>query len=291
MRTPSHAAPLLALALFAACRGGSPGEAERAVPWALRQEGWRTDPAWYDGRAEKAVYDATRVLYGIERDYPAVAYTNKERYDPETTVKSSGDDGLEVFKHHWSERAPTENYDYDYSTSSFVGAADLTALKLSAATQEDCGASFKVVWRGTQGGALRWFESVYFPGAGQREGTLAGAVHFADSLTLVLRDYPFEAPVPVELALVPSQRSTRQVPLEPVEFRVEHRGRERLELPAGALEAEHLSARATDGSAAYELWFAAEGAAPWLHVLLQYEDHEGTRFRLRSLERTAYWER
>ena len=36
---------------------------------------------------------------------------------------------------------------------------------------------------------------------------------------------------------------------------------------------------------------SAEAAAPWMHALVQYEDARGTNYRLRSIERTAYWER
>jgi len=293
-----HDRPTAALLAFAlpllagsACRGGgSAAAAERAVPWTVRDQSWRTDAVWYDGQAEKAVYDAQRTIYGKERAYTATAYTDKERVDPATTVKSAGDQGLEVFKHHWSERAPTERYDYDFSTSTYTLCDDLAPYKLSAATQEDCGASFKEVWRAA-GGGFEYLESVYLPGTGRRSGSLPGGAHFADALTLFLRDYPFDAPQKVSLRLVPSQRDNRRRPFEPQAFTAEHAGRETLDLPAGRVDAHHLSVRADDGSAAYDPWFAADGAAPWLHVLVAYADHDGTRFELRSLERTAYWQR
>ncbi len=283
--------PLAATALLlalGACRGGGADAAERSLPWTVRDGTWRTDPVWYDGQAERAVYDATRVIYGRDRIYTATAYTDKERVDPATTVKSAGEAGLEVFKHHWSERAPTESYDYDFSTSTYTLCGDLSPYKLTAATQEDCGASFKEVWR-TPGGGFAWLESVYLPGTGRRSGELAAGAHFADALTLFLRDYPFDAPAPMRLALIPSQRDNRRRPFEPQAFTVDYAGRETLALPLGSVDAHHLSVRAGDGSEAYELWFAADGSAPWLHALLRYRDGAGTRFELRSLERTAYW--
>ena len=48
--------------------------------------GWRTDPAWDDGKAEVCVYEATRTIYAQERRYLATAYTDKERADPASTV-------------------------------------------------------------------------------------------------------------------------------------------------------------------------------------------------------------
>ncbi len=281
MKVPIAVIALAALAL--ACWAVT-GAEERLPPWELAQEGWRTDAAWYDGKAEKAVYDAKRRIYGLEREYVATAYTNKQHMDPATTTKSANDAGVEVFKHHWSERVPTENYDYDFSTCTFTRTGDLGAFKLTVATQEDCGASFKQLWR--EGDRLRWLESVYFPDAGLREGELDGPVHFADALPLLLRDYPFDAPLePVSLRLVPSQKSTRKRSFEPAETVVRYVGRQTLTLPAGEVEAHHLAAVGVA-----DLWFAADGTAPWLHALVRYQDADAV-YELRSLERTAYWER
>src|SRR5205085_2763306 len=121
--------------------------------------------------------------------------------------------GVEVFKHDWSERVPTERYDYDFSTMTYTRASDLAAWKLTAATQEDCGASFKEVWR--DGAKLRWAESVYFPGAGRRDGTLDGDATFFDALTLVLRGYDFDRPEDREVDVLPMQKDTHAVSFEP----------------------------------------------------------------------------
>ena len=299
---PHLAAALLTLALGACGGPTSAVEPESGLPWELRASGWRTDPVWYDGRAEKAVYAASRTIYGVDRGYEATVYTNKQLMDEDTSTKAGGgreQAGVEVFKQHLCERAPTENYDYDFSTCTFTVSASLAPFKLTAATQEDCGASFKQLWREPDApGRMRWFESVYFPDAGVREGSLslAGrrALHFADALPLVLRDYPFDRP-PEELTLdlVPSQASTRRRPFEPAPHRVRYVGRETLSLELGEVDAHRLSVEPLDGGdaeAATELWFAAEGGVPWLHVLLQLEG-EGLRYRLRSFERSAYWER
>src|SRR5262245_53173035 len=112
--------PLLAFAAVAlAATASSRGSEGNGVPWPLRSGTWRTDEVWYDGLAEKCVYEATRSIYGAERRYVATAYTNKEQVDEASTVKLAEGTGLLCFKHHWSERVPTENYDYDFSTSSY----------------------------------------------------------------------------------------------------------------------------------------------------------------------------
>jgi hypothetical protein len=281
------------------CLGPALVPQDEALPWKLRPDSWRTDAAWYDGQAEKCVYEATRTIYGTERKYLATAYTNKQQMDPATTVKAAGDDGgerVEVFKHHWSERVPTENYDYDFSTVSFTRTGDLLPFKLIAATQEDCGASFKQVWRDEKG-ELRWLESVYHPGAGLREGRLDGEVLFEDALTLVLRDFPFgggKGRDSTHLRILRSQKSPRSVSFEPGTSTVRFLGKETLELPVGSVEAFHLgvvSKRSYASPPGPHYWFAADGSAPWLHALVQYEAPDGTTYRLKSLERTAYWER
>ncbi len=261
-----------------------------APPWLLREASWRTDRVWYDGLAEKCVYAATRTIYGRERSFDASAYTDKERVDPETSVKTEGRDGLEVFKHHWSERVPTESYDYDFSTSCYVRTEDLGCFKLTAATQEDCGASFKEIWRDES--AFSFFESVYFPDCGRKEGRIAdGTAVFEDALPLVLRDFPFERGAAFVLAVIPSQKDTHAVPLEPRPMTVRCAASETLELPCGRVEAFRIELLSSGEEQRARYWFAAEGAAPWLHALVRYEGPHGVTYLLRSIERTAYWHR
>ena len=282
------AALVLALAPDPLC-AQERSEGERV--WRGGHGAWREDPIWYDGLAEKCVYDAALTLYGEPRAYTATAYTNKQRQDPETTAKSSDDTkGLIVFKHHWSERVPTENYDYDFSTASFVAADTLEPFKLAVGTQEDCGASYKQAVRA--GAELAWTEAVYHPGGGLRQGrvTLAGSVHFEDALCLVLRDYPFEAARTLEFGLIPSQKSTQRVPFETRAARVHLVGTAELELPCGRLRAHELALE-VDGEPRAKYWFAADCAPPLLHMLVQYEGPGGSAYRLRSHERTAYWQR
>jgi hypothetical protein len=287
---------LIAVGLLACSQlrdGGEGGSG--APPWSLRTASWRTDPVWHDGLAERCVYDATRTVYGVERAFLATAYTDLERADERSTVKIEDPEepGIEVFKHHWSERVPTENYDYDFSTASYVRRDDLACFKLTAATQEDCGASFKEVWRTARG--YEYFESVYFPGSGRRSGTLDGGAVFEDALSLVLRDFPFdladdEGGTALALSVIPSQKDTRAVPFEPVAMEARAGPRETLELPCGSVPAARVDLLAA-GEVRARYWFALDGAAPWLHALVRYEGPGGVRYSLRSIERTAYWQR
>lgn len=254
---------------------------------------WRNDPIWYDGQAEVALYAAEREIYGEVRRYRASVYTNKENVDPRTSCKNAKDGGLEVFKHHWRERIPTQNYDYDFSTMSYTLVAELAPFKLTMSSHEDCGASLKEFWR-DEDGRMLWDTSNYFPGGGNQNGRLGAAKNlaFEDALTLSLRDYDFEHPAELTLALVPFQRFNIAVPLDPLEAHVKYEGRHELELPIGKLPAHQLGLYAKDGQPLARYWFHADGAAPWLHVLVQWErPAQKIRCQLAAHERKAYWKR
>jgi hypothetical protein len=260
-----------------------------ATPAAPTAGTWRTDKAWNDGRAEKCVYAAARTIYGKPRAFRATAYTDKERVDPRTTCKSEADEGVEVFKHHWSEVVPTENYDYRFSTMTYTRTADMRAFKLTASTQEDCGASFKECWR--DGDAIRWTQSVYFPGAGRAEGSIAGDAVFFDALTLALRDYDFEKKAELKLSVVPMQKDTHAVPFQPELRVVRFVATSEQELPIGTLRAHELELVDAKGGVEARFWFAADATAPMLHTLVRFEGPQGIGYRLESIERSAYWKR
>lgn len=254
---------------------------------------WRDDPVWHDGKAEVAVYDATRTIYGVQRTYQARLYTNKEHADPNTKTKDPTGKGRAVFKHHLRQDVPTENYTYHYSTMCYVGVDDLKSLKLDMSSQEDCGATFKQFVN--HAGVCQWHQFSYFPNEGHISGSYHTPKNFAmhDALSLILRGYPFQNPPrALKLALLRDQTTTKH---SPGGFGngiaiVEMVGMESLDLPIGKVDSYHLKLTlAPTGSEHY--WFAADASAPWLHVMVQYEGPGGTTYKLRSLERRAYWKR
>lgn len=289
----AFAATVLAcLPLVAGCRGTSTQTSIHASFAPATLDAWTRDAIWNDGRAEKCVYEATRTIYGIERRYLAIAYTNKEHVDPKTTCKSDAVDGLEVFKHHWSELVPTEKYDYRFSTMSYHAVATGLPFKLTVSTQEDCGASFKECWK--SGETHVWWDSVYFPGAGRRAGRLPDdrKFEFTDALPIALRlRLPQPAGAEFELALVPPQKDTHQASWDLVTRRVRSTGRSTQELPIGRIEADGFEVLDENGTVLERYWFAADEAAPRLRAMVRYEGPGGVTYRLKSHERTAYWKR
>src|SRR5690554_3480605 len=84
---------------------------------AFGQSSWREDATWHDGLVEKATYEAEREVYGKQRSYEAIIFTNKEQHDTGSMTKAqTSDDTVEVFKHNHLEVIPTPNYDYKYAT-------------------------------------------------------------------------------------------------------------------------------------------------------------------------------
>lgn len=253
---------------------------------------WRDDPVWHDGQAECATYEATRTIYGTPRPYTARVFINKEVASPDTFTKSADSKGRAVFKVHIRDDIPTENYTYHFSTMSYVGVDDLKSLKLDMGSQEDCGATFKQYVN--HAGKLRWRQHSYFPNEGERSGELEPGKHFAfqDALLLILRGYPFDdPPKTLELQLLRDQTDTHLTLPDELATGVsivQYRGREVLDLPYGEVDAHHLVLwLAPDWEEHF--WFAADPALR--HAMVQHTGGHGIMYRLKALERRAYWRR
>ncbi|MCZ6837248.1 MAG: hypothetical protein O7G85_15845 [Planctomycetota bacterium] len=266
-------------------------DVEESRPSALD---WKTDPAWHQGKAEWALYDATRPVYGQPRAYEATIFTNKQRMDPETTTKASDwqdPRSIEVFKHNVSELIPTPNYVYRFLTTAFVRTDTLELFKLTASTQEDCGSTFKQFTQNQ--GTINEQSFSYFANEGERHVSFQAPDHLAfhDTLSLTLRDYPFQASIKpeLELQLVPDQTSTHQTGATPAPARVRYVSLESISLPYGDLEAHHLVVEhETDGkSSQSEYWFASDPGMR--HVMVKYEGPYGLRYELKRLDWWAYW--
>lgn len=288
MRAPRVLSILLLLPWLCAC--SSAQEPARGA-WQSSGSPWRSDPLWFDGQAETCEYEARFELYGIQRSYRARVHTLHQHMDAATSTKSENGQGIGVFKQIATEEVPSENYDYRFSITSFTRSDDLALYKLTRSVQEECGASFTQLWR--EGAQLHTLESGYFPGEGLARGSLSAHVVAFEQLPLVLRDFPFELGAEHErqLAVLPSLRSNRLVPLAPQPRRVRYVGAEELELPIGPVLAHRLELLRPDGSREAAFWFHSEGGPPWLHALVALEGPGGHSWRLSTHRRAKYWER
>jgi hypothetical protein len=258
---------------------------------------WRDDPAWSQGKAEWALYDATRVIYGKPRRFEATIFTNRQRMDRSTTTKAADwrDPGaVDTFKHNVSELVPTDNYTYRFLTTTFHRADTLAPYKVVASTQEDCGATYRQFV--VDDGRVRARSFCYFPEAGESSAEYAlptgtPPLRFHDGLTLALRDYPFDTrPHPeLRLQLVPDQTDTHETDLRPEPATVRYAGRETITTPMGAIDAHHLRVEHSlhGGVTASDYWFAADPRMR--HVLVKYAGPWGVTYELKRLDWWAYW--
>ena len=261
------------------------------------QPNWRNDPAWYEGTAEWALYDAQRTIYGKPRHYQATIFTNKQRMDPTTTTKAANwrdADTIEVFKHNVSEMIETKNYTYRFLTTCFIDTNTLEPYKIVASSQEDCGSTHKQFV--IDDGQVHARSNSYFPNEGIQDISYrqpGESRHFAfhDTLTLTLRDYPFDAddqPV-IKLKLIPDQTDNHATSQRPEEATVRLVGRESITVPYGTIEAHHLVVEHAQqgGTTRSDYWFAADKAMR--HVLVKYEGPYGVKYELKRLDWWAYW--
>ncbi len=283
--------------------GGGSAISETAQPESTttmhlqQSSSWWSDPDWHKGKAEWALYDATRNFYGRARHYEATIFTNKQQMDPDTTTKTDNDPNggaFEVFKHNVSEIIPTENYDYRFLTTAFVRVDDLLTYKLIMSSQDDCGASYKQFVVDDQ--KIHATSFSYFPNEGKRDETyrLPGQPRnfsFHDDLTLTLRGYPFDQDEPPDIRrkLIGDQTVPVATSSRPEEALIEFIAIETLDVPYGSVETFHLRVThqpigSTDES---HYWFATDSTMR--HVLVQYEGPWEITYRLKRLDWWAYW--
>ena len=139
----------------------------------------------------------------------------------------------------------------------------------------------------------------YHPDQGESSETYAASssLAFQDSLSLTLRDYPFDAtekPV-LKLDLVPDQTTPQVAPLKPDRATVHYIARETITVPYGSIETHHLRVEhARDGRTTQsDYWFAAPAPGSqngdMLNVMVKYEGPHGVKYELKRLDWWAYW--
>ncbi len=254
---------------------------------------WSRDPAWFQGKAEWALYDAKRVIYGKERTYEATIFTNTQLMNPATTTKSDQNvtDAIEVFKLNISEQIPTENYVYRFLTTSFVNRSNLDLYKLTTSTQEDCGSTYRHFV--SDGNDVQYNQYNYFPGPGHLSGKLkeADQLTFFNALPLTLRNFSFpkdgSTQPTMNVTLIADQTTTRSSDNKPQRATITYNGRVRITVPIGTLWTHHLSLTLDDNThqQPIQFWMAEDAR----HVMVQYRNPDGTSYALKRLAWWAYW--
>jgi len=243
-------------------------------------DGWKNDKIWYDGLAEKAVYSASRVVYGKPRGYQAVFIVCKERHDRKTLTKADNStDTIEVWKFNQVEDIPTPNYTYHYLTTVHFATKDWTLTRLDCGESEWCGTSFKQIIRLPDDSGWDYRAFSYMPQAGTVRTSLAAQSLFLplDSLPLALRDFDFAAAKDLTFSTYPTQKSNKQT-MGQVLPAIAHL--------AGEEDGSFKIDLSVDGKPSGTYWFAKDR----LHVMTRYESADKSqRYELKSVDRVNYW--
>lgn len=244
---------------------------------------------WDDGLAELCYYDASETIYGRTRNYTRVMLVNREWLNSEQMVKSESKStqDLPVFKTNLIEEIPTENYNYRYMATVFLGRPELRFEKLSASSQEWCGTTFqRAVRRGT-GIDVESFS--YFEGEADRHATLpADSDLYPLAAMFLLAREVSSTGVSKPVRVLPKMRSTHGIAPEPsVGLLSREEAARQVRTSLGAIHCRRvmLSNGAGEKVASYDI----EAAAPYRVVAHEHVD--GLRLVLRYSERRAYWDR
>lgn len=250
---------------------------------------WARDPVWDDGKAEVAVYEASRVIYGAPRAYEAVLLTVKEDLDAAKLVKADPPYGnrsiVTVLKQNAVREIPTPNYDYRIMTSTFVEREDPTRLvKLTSGSHEWCGNTWKAI-RSRDGHTVYDWSS-YFDG----ESDGFQALEFGpgslteDQLPMALRGLDFREGLTFDVRLLPSLANNRGGRLGLGETTILVRELQTISVPAGRTRAWKVQVVGSRRNTTY--WFDSAGT----HPMVAMESSDGDVLHLIRIERRAYWQ-
>jgi len=251
-----------------------------------RADDWDSNKIWHDGLVEKAVYSASRVVYGKPRSYEAIFFTNKELHDRKTLTKADkSTDIIEVWKFNQIEDIPTPNYTYHYVTTSHLTTDKLELTRLDSSSQEFCGTTFKQVMRiGSQ--SWEYWSFSYMPEAGRNQAKFGDSdrtVVAENALPLYLRSYNFNRGETRLIGLLPDQRSNRPTPNKPINALMRCVGQD---LDNWKIEVAAEDATTIGGIVRGTYWMAKDRG----HVMTRYLSGDGEQtYQLKSIERVNYW--
>jgi len=249
---------------------------------------WGTSSPWKDGRAEVAVYDSERIVYGKVRTFKEQLITVAENLDKDTLVKTSKKKkSRRVLKLNIVQKFDTENYPYSYMTSVFVDAkSPREIVKLTSGSQEWCGNTFKIYKQKTSGfGKLEWHSYFEDEADGITDVVIHDNDYFEDALPVSLRELKFKKgltrPIRIWKTLTDNRTPDFEIDAATMTVLKEEIVRSR----AGSHPSWKIEIKRKAGSDFY--WFAKKRP----HVLTKMETHDGRKRLLYGKVRWKYWDR
>jgi len=261
------------------------------VPAVLQAGNWGKNSLWNDGRAEVAVYNSERIVYGKPRAFTEHLITVKEDLREDTLVKADDlkkQKTIPVLKLNQVEKFDTENYPYSYLTSVFVKEAAVEqVVKLTVGSQEWCGNTFKI-YKGNAdgtGGTLSW--NSYFDGEADQtmDMTLQKEDYLEDQLPLSLRALPFKDGFEKKIRVWDLLTTSHGLAPLVTEANLKVQGEEPIHCHAGSLACWIVRVQKAGKTDTY--WF--EKKEP--NILVKMETSDGRKRLLYGRARWSYWDR
>ncbi|RED99426.1 hypothetical protein [Marinoscillum furvescens] len=250
---------------------------------------WAKTELWDDGKAEVAIYDATRVIYGKPRTFDYVYVLVKESFNKAYQVKTDDynrDDLYEVMKVNKFCRIPTQAYPYHFLTSVFFRReSPSTVHKLTNTSQEWCGNTAKSFTEGQFKYNYQYMS--YWDGQGNGSMNVTKGPWFEDQLSYTLRTLKFADGLQFDIEMYPSEvnskatepiASTCSISVNRVPF--EWPKQEVLEVK----EAWKVDVKRSNGPN-LSYWYSTD----YPNYLLKMESTDGRSLSLKDLSRDAYW--
>ncbi len=249
---------------------------------------WIEHPYWFDGTAEINLYQATLVRYGQPRQADEVAHILvAEDHKPDLLVKADDwrQPGLvPVLKFNYVTSVRTGIYRYQQMLSFFFDRSDTHLAKMTLASHEWCGNSFKelVNFRGRSS----YDFNTYWDGQGNGDFDVEFPSDLVvyESLPVQLRSLRWSAGLETSLHLLPPQLSSRVVEPRWHLARLTVGDREELKVPAGTFSAWPVVL--SHGGGKDRLWFETE----FPHRMLRWQASSGDTFELDKSKKLAYWQ-
>lgn len=282
--------PLLTASILAA--GCSPIEAQpgsgRSSFFDDVDPRWIENPYWFDGTAEINIYRTTLVKYGQPRPADEVVHiVVAEDHQPDLLVKADDwrqPDLASMLKFNYVTSVRTGVYRYQQMLSFFFDRSDLHLAKMTLASHEWCGNTFKelVNFRGRSSYEF----NTYWDGQGNGSYDVGFPPDLVvyESLPVQLRPLRWRAGLETTLQLLPPQLSSRVAEPQWGPARVTVGERQELTVPAGTFAA--WPVLLTHAGGEDRLWFEAESP----HRMVRWQAASGDLFELEKSKKLAYWQ-
>jgi len=273
-----------------AASGASALERTRQAAKPIEVTNFADSKRWHDGKAEVAKYKGTRMRYGKERSFELTMVQVKEPFDARLLTKSDApgsEETIPVMKTQIVYTMPTENYPYQFASSTFSRRDQPFALVKSVTTSHEwCGITTKYL--DLRGAKPMWRFHSYFEDENQGDLSLDWPERgvFEEQLFLAVRALPLEVGLTEALQVFSGQINShartprwREGTLKVVDERVVE------DAEGTPHEVWHIEVSFNDGSEPLVYDVSRDDA----RTLVYHSGPGGFSLRLAKSVRWAYW--